>query len=468
MTRYDVVVVGAGPAGQKAALQAAEAGRTVAIVDQQREVGGDCVHRGTIPSKALRETALQISRARRTVAEVALPPLTPLASLLGRVGEIIDRHVAVQSGQLERAGITVLPGRATFTSPGHLQVQPVRGAPYVLTASTFVVASGSVPRDPPECPVDHADVLDSDSILSLDYLPQSLVVLGGGVIACEYASTFAELGVEVTVVDSGPRPVSFMDTELSEALLRAWDAVGCRHLPGRSVTRLGRGVGATTVYTADGGSVSAEKVLVALGRVANVAHLGLDAAGVVRTARGQVAVDATYRTNVSHIYAVGDVVGFPALAAASMEQGRRAMRHALGLPVPDGVPMIPIGIYTIPELGQVGLTEAEALAQHGAIRVGRCRFDEVARGQISGEREGVLKLVADERGERLLGVAAAGADANDLVHLGQLAMLGNLPPSTFVDAVLNFPTWGEAYRIAALSLQRAEVQRRVVAPRAAG
>lgn len=454
MTRYDVVVIGAGPAGQKAAIQAAKAGRTVAVVDQQREVGGDCVHRGTIPSKALRETALQISRARRTVAEVHLAPMTPLADLLGRVGEIITRHVEVQGDQLARNGVVVLFGRATFVSPHVLGVQPVRGPGFTLTADTFVIATGSVPRNPPESPVDHADVLDSDSILSLAYLPKSLIVLGGGVIACEYASTFAVLGVAVTVVDRAPRPLGFMDTDLTDALLRAWSTVGVTWIPGQGVARLDRGVGLCAVTTTGGQTLEAEKVLVALGRIANVARLGLDAAGVKLTSRGQIAVDPTYRTEVPHIYAVGDVIGFPALAATSMEQGRRAVRHALGLPLADVPPALPIGIYTIPELGQVGLTEQEALEKHGAVRVGRCRFDEVARGQISGEHDGVLKLVADAGGTRLLGVAAAGVDANELVHLGQVAMLGGLPPSTFIDAVMNFPTWGEAYRIAALALQR--------------
>jgi NAD(P) transhydrogenase len=450
----DVLVVGAGPAGQKAALQAAEAGRSVLVVEQQREIGGDCLHRGTIPSKALRETALQISRARRTVASVELPAATPLSTLLGRVGDIIARCVQGQEEQLQRAGVSVLRGRATFVDPHTVSVQPVRGATVSLRAPVIVLATGSVPRSPPEVPVDHADVLDSDSILSLSYLPRRLVVLGAGVIACEYASTFAELGVEVVVADRGERPLPFMDGDLTAELSRAWAAAGCTFLPGRAAVGVERGAFGCRVRFADGGEVGGDKVLVALGRVANVGHLGLGAAGLALNARGQIPVDATYRTAVGHIYAVGDVIGFPALAAAAMEQGRRAVRHALGLDVPAEPPAIPIGIYTIPELGQVGLTEDEVVRRDGAARVGVCRFDEVARGQISGELHGVLKLVADASGDRLLGVAAAGAEANDLVHLGQLAMLGGLSPSTFVHAVLNFPTWGEAYRLAALALQR--------------
>lgn len=449
MKSFDVVIVGAGPAGQKAAIQARKAGRTVAVVERARHVGGECVHRGTIPSKALRETALQLSAAR-AAAQVVLPEHVPLPSLMGRVDHIVGAHVAVQAAQLERNGVTLLRGVARFVSPHVLRVRPPDGDDQLVGAEIVVIATGSVPRQPAELRIDHGDVLDSDSILSLPYLPTSLMVLGAGVIACEYATTFASLGVDVTVVDRGERPMAFLDRELSDSLVDIWPVT---YRPGCSVAELSRAPGCDVIAAlTTGEELRASKVLVALGRVANVATLDLASAGVDVNRRGQIEVDERFHTSAPGVYAVGDVIGFPALATTSMEQGRRAMCYALGLPVSDTDAPMPIGIYTIPALASVGMTEEEALAEHGEIRVGRCRFDEVARGQINGQTDGFLKVLSDVSGERILGVHAAGAPATELVHLGQLAMLGGLAPSVFSDAVMNFPTWGEAYRVVALDL----------------
>lgn len=452
-TWFDWVVIGAGPAGQKAAIQAAKAGQRVAVVERGRNVGGECVHRGTIPSKSLREMAIRLQQLRRTPLATKLPLDTPMADLLGSVSDVVEAHVRFQLDQLQRNGVTVFHGRARFDGPHHVEVQRPRGASERIGADRFVIATGSMPRRPPGVPIDHRLVLDSDSILSQPYLPRRLVVLGAGVVACEYATVFKELGSEVTIVDRGERPLGFMDPDLSQELVSSFETGGCRYLPSRSLEGIERGHFDVTVHLEGGEALQADKVLVALGRTANVERLGLAELGVRQTRRGHVEVDEAYRTSVPHVLAIGDAIGFPALAATSMEQGRRAVRLALGMPVNEASHAVPIGIYTLPELASVGATEAEALALAGAIRIGRCNFDEVARGQIAGEG-GMLKLIATADGARILGVHAIGSKATELIHLGQLALLGEQPPSVFVDNTFNFPTLAEAYRIAALALDR--------------
>ncbi|HHO51853.1 MAG TPA: Si-specific NAD(P)(+) transhydrogenase [Deltaproteobacteria bacterium] len=450
---FDWVVIGAGPAGQKAAIQAAKAGHRVAVVERGRHVGGECVHRGTIPSKALREMASRLRHLRQTPVAVQLPQDTPMASLLGSVSGIVDAHVHYQLDQLQRNGITVIHGRARFVDPHHVEIQPPRGQPERIGADRFVIATGSVPRRPPGVPIDHRLVLDSDSILSQPYLPRRLAVLGAGVIGCEYATVFKELGSQVTLIDRAPRPLAFMDPELSERLVQRFEGGGCRYLPERSIEGIERGHVDVRVCLGDGAVVETDKVLVALGRTANVERLGLSELGIARTRRGHVEVDEAYRTSVPHVLAIGDAIGFPALAATSMEQGRRAVRRALGLSVNEASHAVPIGIYTLPELASIGATEDEALERCSAIRIGRCDFAEVARGQIAGE-DGMLKLIATADNARILGVHIFGGKATELIHLGQLALLGDQPPSVFVDNTFNFPTLAEAYRIAALALER--------------
>ncbi len=447
------LVIGAGPAGQKAAIQAAKAGRSVAVVERGREVGGECVHRGTIPSKSLRETALQVARARAAQVPTRLPEGATLGSLLRQVGGVVDAHVAFQADQLERNGVVVLRGHARFVDPGRVVVARPGGRSREVTAEHVVVATGSVPWRPPGLEPDHEFVLDSDSVLSQPYLPRRLLVVGGGVIASEYATIFKQLGAEVTIVDRGERPVSFLDPDLSAHLQRAFEGDGCRYLPRAEIVDLQRGPVSVRATLRDGAELEVDKVLVAVGRTARLDGLGLRELGVETTRRGHLVVDEAYRTSIPHVYAVGDVIGFPALAATSMEQGRRCVRMALGLPVTDASHAFPVGIYTIPELASVGPTEADALAQHGEIRVGTCDFAEVARGQIS-RQQGMLKLVSTVDRRRLLAVHVAGDGATEVVHLGHLALLGGMSPSVFVDHTFNFPTLAEAYRIAGLALER--------------
>ena len=452
-TRYDVVVIGSGPAGQKAAVQAAKAGRSAVLIEREKHVGGGCVFRGTIPSKTLRESAVRAHFLRHSgdLFDGKLREELELAPLMSRLDAVVSAHAGYMSRQLERNHIVRLHGRARFVSPQVVEVERLDGSRSCVEGGTVVIASGSRPRLPPGIPIDHEHILDSDSILSINWLPPSLVILGAGVIACEYASIFAHLGTKVTLVDSGPRPLRFLDPELVAPFVAALEKTGGRFLGGCGVETVRWDDVSQVVTTLKSGErIESDKALVTLGRVANVEGLGLPAAGLAVNARGLLDVDEHCRTAVPHIYAVGDVIGPPALATTAMEQGRRAVRHALGLPSGGLADTLPVGVYTIPELASVGLDEEAANKLHGTCLVGRARFDEVARGQISDLQGGLLKLVSDPTGQRVLGVQIVGEGATELVHLGQMAIVSGMGIDGFIDTVFNFPTLAEAYRVAAL------------------
>jgi NAD(P) transhydrogenase len=451
---FDVVVIGSGPAGQKAAIQAAKAGRRVAVIERDRQVGGACVHTGTIPSKSLREHAL-----RQRVRQVNLMEAR-LQSLLDGVGGTVAAHDAYMAAQLDRNDITLLRGRASFVSANELTMRRIDGSQSSIHAPIIIIATGSRPRVPPKLPIDHEHLLDSDSILSLAYLPRSLLVLGGGVIASEYASMFAALGCQVTQADELDQPLAFLDPELTGFYLDELRRNGGEYLPNvEAVNARFDGISRVRTEFRDGRVIVTDKVLVALGRVANVDNLNLEAAGIKLTPRGHVQVDENLQTTAPGVYAAGDVIGPPALASVSMEQGRRAACHALGLLVPsDPVSRLPSGVYTIPEIATVGLDEHGARQHFGGALVGRARFEEIARGHINGSQRGLLKLVADPGGRRVVGVQIAGDSATELVHIGQIGLAAELDVDAYVDNVFNFPTMAEAYRIAALDIvkQRAK------------
>lgn len=455
-SHYDLVAIGSGPAGQKAAIEAAKNGLRAAVIEQSRDLGGMCVYRGTIPSKTLRETSVQLKRARRLLGEfmdLELRQDIEVQMLMARLHEVTDANGLYTAKQFARHGVEAVHGRASFIGPNTIEVLDVSGERRTVTAEHVVIATGSVPRRPPEVPIDHEHILDSDSILSLIYLPRSLVVLGAGVIATEYATIFAELDVDVTIIDRGDRPLSFMDEELSYAMVDAMNAQGITYLPKRNIKSVCWNGEAVETVLASGEVIHADKMLCALGRIANVSRLNLGALEVELTRRGQIPVDENFETVCKGHYAVGDVIGFPALAASSMEQGRRAARHAMKLHVP-AVPIseLPIGIYTIPEMSSTGLTEAQVIERHGECLVGRSSYDEVARGQIMGETSGLLKIVSDPAGELVLGVHIIGAGATELIHIGQMAVQAGWSPNHFVENIFNFPTLAEAYRNAAVDL----------------
>jgi len=445
---FDFVVIGSGPAGQKAAIQAAKAGKHVAVIERDRRVGGSCVHTGTIPSKSLREHAM-----RQRVRQVDLFN-EPIQSLLDGVGATVAAHDAYMAAQLERNGIALLRGRAKFLGPHELSMRRIDGVDARVRAPLILIATGSRPRAPAHLAIDHEHILDSDSILSLAYLPRTLLVLGGGVIASEYASMFAALGCQVTQADQLDRPLAFLDPELTGYYVDELRRSGAEYLPGfEAVSTRWDGVSEVQTQFRNGRTISAEKVLVALGRTANVDGLELAAAGVALTSRGHVQVNDSLETTARGVFAAGDVIGPPALASVSMEQGRRAACHALGLLVPsDPVSRLPSGVYTIPEIATVGLDEAGARKHFGGAVVGRARFEEIARGQINGCQRGLLKLVADPGGRRVVGVQIVGESATELVHIGQLGLAVELDVDAYVDNVFNFPTMAEAYRIAALDI----------------
>jgi NAD(P) transhydrogenase len=471
VTDYDLVVIGGGPAGQKAAVQAAKTGARVLLIERAKSAGGACVRYGTIPSKTLRETALSLGKFRKLTAhvmDVEMPAHLQVSSLMERKDEVIAAHERYMQAQLARNGIELQQGVARFTSPTAVEITLLDGRKRQVGARWFVIAAGSSPRTPDNVPVDHEHILDSDSLLSLSYLPESLVVLGAGVIACEYASIFAALGVRVTIVDKGERPLAFMDQELVEHFLKELRQTGGEFLGGKSLESVVfDGLATVEVRLGGGELLKSEKLFCALGRVAPVAALGLDAAGVKVTARGLIGVDENLRTSAPNIYAAGDVIGPPALASTSMEQGRRAACHALGLDLGRQGDLAPAGIYTIPELGSVGLTEQQVRERFGDALVGRAKFEEVARGQISAAENGLLKLVVHPETGVVLGAHAAGESATELVHIGQMAIIGGLTFDTFIDTVFNFPTFAEAYRVAAFDLLKQQRARISAKPAAA-
>ncbi len=453
-THYDIVVIGSGPAGQKAAIQGAKAGKRVAVIEREPGIGGGCVYRGTIPSKTLRESALQLERTKQssTTLDVCVPPNIPVASLMRRVDDVVKAHGLYMENQLRRNGISFFHGRAKFCSPTLIEMLSIDGIKQLITADTIVIATGSRPRAPVGIPIDHENILDSDSILSMIYLPRSLTVLGGGVVASEYASIFAALGVHVTLVDRADRPLQFLDEELVRMFVQSFEQGGGRYCAGQPVKDVHWDEISQVVTTLlDGQMIKSDKMLVAVGRQPNLEDLNLSATGLTLTEKGTLAVNEHCQTAIPHIYGVGDLLGPPGLASAAMEQGRRAVCHALGLPEGRSSD-IPIGIYTIPEMASIGLDEAAGRARYREVLVGRARFDEIARGQISGICNGLLKLVADPTGEYLLGVQIVGEGATELIHVGQIALQHAGTIDSFVENIFNFPTLAEGYRIAALDI----------------
>lgn len=454
-TSYDIVVIGSGPAGQKAAVQAAKAKKRVALLEKTRELGGSCVHRGTIPSKTLRENALRV-RNMRLNAELAhfeLAEETELATLIDQLGHVLAEHDKYMRRQLERNEINLIHGRASFISANEIKIEKVQKETEIIRSEHFIIATGSYPRQPDNIPIDHENLFDSDSILSMLYLPKSLTVLGGGVIASEYASIFQALGVSVTMIDRYPRPLGFLDDDLTARFVKGFEEMGGTWIGSAQIAKCyWNGVNSVITECDTGVTVKSDKLLCAAGRAANVKDLKIENAGLKLNSSGLISVDENLRTEVPSIYAAGDVIGFPSLASASMEQGRRASCNALGIEVGSMTNTIPTGIYSIPELSSIGLSETQAVKEYGKVLVGRANFEEIARGQISGLSNGMLKIVCEPQGYKILGIMIVGEGATELIHIGQMALLSNVDVDIFVESIFNFPTLAEAYRVAALDI----------------
>ncbi|MEE8056585.1 MAG: Si-specific NAD(P)(+) transhydrogenase [Pseudomonadales bacterium] len=452
---YDIIIIGSGPAGQKAAVQAAKANKKVAMVECDKVLGGACVHRGTIPSKTLRENALRIANLRHhaELFSFSLRPDLEMVALIDNMHSVISAHDDYINKQIVRNHIERIHGRASFIDNKNIKVTMPGGVSKNLSGDFFVIATGSVPRQLENIEVDHEHIYDSDSILSMIYLPQTLTVLGGGVIASEYASIFASLGVRVTMIDRYPRPLGFLDQALTDRFVHALESEGARFIPNAKLKRVyWDGISKVITELEEGSIIRSEKLLSASGRVSNIKDLTIENAGLSLSERGIISVDRRCRTEVENIYAAGDVIGPPSLASASMEQGRRASCAALGVDLGEMTEMIPGGIYAIPELSTVGMSETQAIEEYGDPIVGVAHFEEIARGQISGIQDGLLRMVADPVGKKLLGVQIVGEGATELIHIGQMGLLSNMDVDVFVDNIFNFPTLAEAYRVAALNI----------------
>ena len=434
---FDVVVIGSGPAGLSAATEAARVGLRVAVVEREATVGGACLHRGTIPSKTLREAAVRAVFRRRFGGDIkSAKPIenetVELQPLLAHVGAVLEAHTQRIREELSEHHIASIRGRASFVDGNTLSIDAVSGKKQELKAGCIVIATGSFPRHPSGIEVDHENVLDSDSLLAMTYLPSSLAVLGGGIIASEYASIFALLGTQVTLVDPSPAPMRFLDTEIARRFCDAFTSIGGRIIQGKKFTQARwDGLSVTRITLDDGNVVEANKVLVAAGRIAGVRGLGIEKIGLAVNERGLVTVDDRYRTVVPHILAIGDVVGPPALASSAALQGRIAIRRHLGLPVDAASTLVPVGIYTVPEISSVGLTAEQATKDGLKVSVGESRMETSSRGLIAEHGPGLLRLVAEKGSRRLLGVHIIGETATELVHIGQMALIARATVDVF-------------------------------------
>ncbi|MGH7438045.1 MAG: Si-specific NAD(P)(+) transhydrogenase [Polyangiaceae bacterium] len=451
---YDLVVIGVGPAGEKGAAQAAYFGKRVACVERADEPGGAAVHTGTLPSKTLRETAIFLSGFRQRELyglSVEMNPDLAVPKLLSRKNAVRELEVARIRWNLERHNVPLLRGAARFLDPHTIELSGSGGEPRRITSEVFLVATGSKPHHPPSIPFDDDDVDDSDTILQIDRLPKTMVVVGGGVIGCEYAAMFAAMRVDVTLIEGRPRLLSFLDVEIAERLRGAMQSIGVTFHLGRTTRTISRvqGRGIVTVLD-DGREIAAEKVLASSGRSGWTEGLGLEAIGVEVDKRGYVKVDVDYRTTLPNIYAAGDVIGFPALASTSMDQARVAVCHAFGFDYKRQVSeLLPFGIYTIPEVSCVGFSEEGAKEKGLDFVVGRAFYRDNARGKIVGDKDGIIKLVVERGTKKVLGCHCIGERASELVHVGQAVMLLGGTVDAFIDMVFNYPTLGEMFKYAA-------------------
>ena len=455
---YDLVVIGSGPAGHSAAIQATKVGKRVAMIEREGVVGGASVNTGTIPSKTLREAVMHLSGYNQRGIygqDYRVKKKIVMDDLLHRTDHVISREIAVAHHQLMRNSVEVISATGSFVDPHTLRLNDLAtGGDRDITADHIVIAVGTVCSLDPNIPFDGERIFVSDDLLKLKTLPKRLAVIGAGVIGSEYATIFAALGVRVTIIDKRKRLLDFLDWEITDALTH--------HMRENRVTlRLGEEVSGVEPYEDDQGAhvriklasgkqVISDKTLYAIGRTGATGALNLAAAEIEVDSRSRISVNKNYQTNQDHIYAVGDVIGFPSLAATSMEQGRLASCHAFGVPAHSVPELFPFGIYTIPEISVVGKNEQQLTSDGVPYEVGKASYKEIARGQIIGDRTGLLKLIFHTETRKLLGVSIIGEGATELIHIGQAVLSYNGDIDYFVDTVFNYPTLAECYKTAAL------------------
>lgn len=454
MQSFDLLVIGSGPAGQRAAIQGAKLGKRVGVIERRQVVGGVCVNTGTIPSKTIREAVLHLSGYHyQNIYGVnyRVKEKITLADLAFRVQHVIKTEVDVIQAQLSRNNVELINGTATFIDPHTIRIETPRGEE-TYRADALIVATGTKPACSAKVPINGRNIVDSDQVLDMPEIPKTLIVVGGGVIGVEYTCMFATLGVRVILVEKRPRLLEFADAEMVEAL--------SYNLRDRRVTmRLNEEVesveempdGSVVANLESKKKLSGDALLYAVGRQGNVDELNLGVAGVEVDGRGRIKVDADYRTSQPHILAVGDVIGFPSLASVSMEQGRIAAARAFGKQIHSNPASYPYGIYTIPEISFTGKTEEQLTDEDVPYEVGVAYYREIARGQIRGDTTGRLKIVFHRETKQVLGVHIIGEGASELLHIGQAVMIFGGTVDYFVDTVFNYPTLAECYKAAAFN-----------------
>jgi NAD(P) transhydrogenase len=453
MQEYDLLVIGSGPAGQKAAIAAAKIGKRVGLVERNLTLGGSSLHHGTIPSKTLREAAAYLTgiRVREMYGSAyRVKERVSIQDLTYRTQRVIENEVNIVRDQLIRNYVDVIPGFASFVDTHTLQVDFDDGI-RKLSSEKIVIAVGSKPTRPEGVEFDDCHVVDSDGLLKLPSIPRTMIFVGAGIVGCEYATIFRTLGSRVTIIDRRERPLDFVDDEIEDALYYQMRDEGVTLRFGEEVQTVTKpSDDKVHVLTKSGKQFTSDALMFAAGRVGASAKLNLEAIGLETDDRGRIAVDEHYRTAVESVYAVGDVIGFPSLASTSMEQGRIAALHAFGVEASLLSQRLPYGIYTIPEIAMIGPTEQELTKDEVPYETGIARFRELSRVQISGGRHGMLKLIFHRESLKLLAVHILGSTATELVHIGQAVLDHGGSVAYFRDAVFNYPTLAEAYKVAAL------------------
>jgi NAD(P) transhydrogenase len=453
---YDLLVIGSGPAGQKGAIAAAKLGKRVAVVDRREMTGGVCVHTGTIPSKTLREAILYLSGFRQRTfygKDYVVSDKISARDLAHRVQRVVEREVEVIHNQLRRNGITSITGTAHFLDPHTIEITPESALAVRTTAEHILIACGTRSACTPEIPLDGQRIFDADQLPDVNELPRELIVVGAGVIGLEYASMLTALDIKVTIVDQRPTLLDFVDREMIEALSYHMRRRGATFRLGETVTRVERDAqGRVVAHLESGKRVHGGALLYTVGRQANSDLLDLETAGLCADNRGRIPVNENFQTAVPHIYAAGDVIGFPSLASTSSEQGRLASNHMFGVNHRRvATELLPYGIYTVPEISMVGRTEQQLTAAKVPYEIGVAKYEELAKGQILGDETGLLKLLFDPESLKLLGAHAIGDGAAEVIHIAQAVLAFGGTIEYFRDMVFNYPTLAEAYKVAALA-----------------
>ncbi len=454
MNHYDMLVIGSGPAGRRAAVQSAKLGKSVMVVDKGRRLGGVSVHTGTIPSKTLRETVLNLSgwrergfygRGYRVKQDITAN------DLISRLHKTLDHEVEVLQHQFMRNSVKNIHALAKFTGPNRASLTTEAGETSEVEFSNALISVGTRPHRPDNIPFDHERVFDSDEILDMKQLPRTLIVIGGGVIGVEYATIFSALDVPVTLIEPRNTILDFVDRELVDDFIHQMRDRGMTIRLGTDVKQITANDKGVEVVLADGRTLRSDVLLYAAGRTGNVGSLGLEQVGIEIDSRGRIKVDPiTFQTSAANIYAAGDVIGFPSLASTSMEQGRVAACHAFGITLPPPPETFPYGIYAVPEISTVGQSEEQVRASGVAYECGVARFRETSRGHIMGVNSGFLKLIFALESRRLLGAHIVGEGATELIHIGQAVINLKGTVDFFVNNTFNYPTLAEAYKIAGL------------------